>query len=70
MSTLTEDFIRIACESSACRRMPGHSGRPGDSRMRIGWTWAGLAIAITAFVLLFVYCVVFAFRTGAVGAPF
>ncbi len=69
MNALTED-LRIAPRSSACRRMPHYSADRRDAHMGIRWTDVGLAIAITAFALLFVYSVVFAFRTGHVGAPF
>lgn len=70
MSALTEDFIRIARGSSAGRGTPRYSSHTGGGQMMIRWTEVGLAIAIAAFALLFVYCVVFAFRTGYVGAPF
>jgi hypothetical protein len=70
MNALTQDFMRIASGSSACRRMARYSSVTGGGQMMIRWTEVGLAITIAAFALLFVYCVVFAFRTGHVGAPF
>jgi hypothetical protein len=50
--------------------MPPHSADTRDGQIKIRWTDVGLTMAITAFVLLFVFCVIFAFRTGHVGAPF
>jgi hypothetical protein len=70
MSALTEDFMRLPAARRHVAECPLCSAHTREGQMMIRWTEVGFAIAITAFALLFVYCVIFAFRTGYVGAPF
>jgi hypothetical protein len=70
MSALSESSIWIASGRSAGRRMPTYIAGTGGGQVKTRCIDVGLAIALAAFALVFVYCVIFAFRTGYVGAPF
>jgi hypothetical protein len=60
----------IALRRSVDHRMAISSHFAGAGQMNSRGIYAALAIAIAALVPLFIYSVVFVFRTGYVGAPF